>query len=62
MLIFQKLDKFMKTDDIFDHNLKLPSSNQLSIVFPDTLIFCPCHYIGEMSGYALCKEKPRSYL
>ena len=49
-----------KTHDMFDHNLKFPNSNQLSIVFPDTFIYCPGDYIGEMSGYALSEEKPRS--
>ena len=60
MLILQKLDKFVKTHDTFDDNSKSLNSNQLSIVFPDTLIYCPGCHIGEMSGYALCEEKPIS--
>ena len=48
----------MKTHDIFDHNSKSPNLNELSIVFSDTLIYCPGQYIGGMSGYALCEEKP----
>ena len=49
----------IKAHGMFNYNSKIQNSNQLSIFFLDVFIFCQSHYIGEMSGYALCEEKPR---